>query len=185
MRHLSERKRQIKKYACVQNMYVYILQHALMLFLYSRMRLVHGCIREISRVYILFIQAGTSEFLISSSNLSRQRVFYMPKTVEILHIDVMFTTNACFYFHVCAGAPHTFAHNRNIIDIFITHTCVVYPRLRRNMIRNRHVCSKGVSFISTYSRFKHPHLGRITTTVYCLPRIRVFIRHIFVDLRVI
>ena len=178
MRNLNERKRQNKNYACVQNMYVHILQHALMLFLYSRMRLVHGYIRETSRVYILFIQARTSEFLILMSNLLRKRVFHMPKTVEILHIDGMFTTNACFYFHV-------FARNRYILVIFITHTCVVYPRLRRNMIQNRHVCPKGVSFISTYSRFKLPHLGRITTTVYCLPRIRVFIRHIFVDLRAI
>jgi hypothetical protein len=178
MRHLNARKSQNKNYACVQNMYVYILQHALKLFLYSRMRLVHGCIRETFRVYILFIQAGTSEFLIYWSNLSLKRVFHMPENVEILHIDVMLTTNACFYFHVFAGAPH-------ILVIFRTHTCVVYPRLRRNMIRNRHVCSKGVSFISTYSRFKLPHLGRITTTVYCLPRIHVFIRHICVDLRAI
>jgi hypothetical protein len=139
-------------------MYVHILEHALMLYLYSRMRLVHGCLRDISRVYILFIPARTYECLIISSNISRQRVFHMPTTVEISHIDVIFTTNACFYFDV-------FARNRYILVIFITHTCVVYLRLRRNMIQNRHVQPIGVGFISTYSRFKLPQLGRFTTTV--------------------
>jgi hypothetical protein len=111
--------------------------------------------------YIVCFQGDTSEYQNSMLYLTRHRVFYI---------------------HAFAVSPNTCAFYLNAGVIFITHTCVAYIRLRSNIRHTCHVYSKGVSWISTYSRLYLTHLCRMWTDVLYLSRIRVFNIHRVVGL---